>query len=149
MYCIGYDNVKYRCMLWAAIPFLYLLHDEGPMRALVVDDQTEMRALTVTCLRMLGLQCCEVPSGMEALRYLERDTQFDVLITDLRMPQMNGLELLSEVKRRYPWLPVILVSSAGDVDICDQAQREGAAYCIDRPYLKQHFEAALRAIYLL
>lgn len=119
------------------------------MRALVVDDQNEMRALTVTCLRMLGLQCCDVPSGMEALRCLELDAHFDVIFTDLRMPHMNGMELLGEVKQRYPALPVVLISSAGDINVLEQALRQGAAYCIDRPYLKQHFEEALRAIRVL
>jgi CheY-like chemotaxis protein len=119
------------------------------MRALVVDDQLEMRALTVTCLRMLGMQCCDVPSGRDALRCLERDAHFDVMITDVRMPYMSGMELLGEVKQRYPSLPVILISSAGDATVLEQAMQQGAAYCIDRPYLKHHFEEALRSIRLL
>jgi CheY-like chemotaxis protein len=119
------------------------------MRALIVDDQKDVRALTVTCLHMLGLECCDVPSGREALHCLEQGVEFDVIVTDLHMPYMNGLELLKEVKRRYPLLPVILLSASGEASALQQAYQQGAAYCLERPYLKGHFEEALRAIRLL
>lgn len=82
-------------------------------RVLIVDDEPAVRRVCQRILRGAGFDVTCVASVDEALVSLERDV-FDLLITDIRMPQRNGLELVAEVKGLYRWLPVIVISGFAD-----------------------------------
>ena len=86
-------------------------------RVLCVDDEHKIRQLVTDCLETLGHRVTAVANGNEALRMLEKRAKegvpFQVVITDLGMPDMDGHQLSHEVKRRYSGLPVIMMTGWG------------------------------------
>jgi CheY-like chemotaxis protein/HPt (histidine-containing phosphotransfer) domain-containing protein len=87
-------------------------------RVLIVDDnQTNRRILNLQCVSW-GMDCLVLPSGQEALRVLDSGTTFDMAIIDMLMPEMDGLLLAQEIKKRSapPFMPLILLSSLGKHD---------------------------------
>ena len=85
-----------------------------PMNKLVLlaDDNEKVRRALARVLEEEGYTIVEAASGKEALSHLNSSTEFDLLITDLAMPDMDGLQVLTEVKRTDPDLPVIAMSGA-------------------------------------
>jgi CheY-like chemotaxis protein len=83
-------------------------------RVLVVDDNHTNRLILQKLLEYWNLVPVLASTGMEALDILSRDTQFDLMLTDMQMPFMDGIELARSVKKKYPSMPVILLSSLGD-----------------------------------
>ncbi len=97
------------------------------IRILVVDDSAVDRRLISGLLdRLSDSQVHTAQDGLEAAEILdERD--FDLVITDMIMPRMNGLTLVERIRERYPRLPVILITSQGSEEIAIEALRRGAA----------------------
>jgi two-component system chemotaxis response regulator CheY len=83
---------------------------------LIVEDSPTMRSLVVSALEELGgpIRVTEAASGFEALRALPRD-QYDLIVTDINMPDINGLELVSFVKQNaaYRGIPLLIISTEG------------------------------------
>ncbi len=99
---------------------------------LVVDDDAEMRELVHDVLKDRGHQVTIAGSGQEALRQLSEE-DYAVVITDLRMKGMQGLELLSEVKRAYPDIGVVLMTAFGSVETAVEAMKHGASDYLTKP----------------
>ena len=106
----------------------------GPLakRILVVDDQESMREMLADLLDLMGLTVSTVGSGAEALRLLE-DQEVDLVITDLNMPQMDGMELMKQVKAAHPGLPVIVITGYGTFNTEKQVLSNGADGYIPKP----------------
>ncbi|AME22907.1 hybrid sensor histidine kinase/response regulator [Burkholderia sp. PAMC 26561] len=85
-------------------------------RILVIEDDVDVRNFLVDCLKMLGYTVTEAAQGRLGLERLHKDNP-DLLMVDFAMPGMNGLEVISEVKRTHPQLPVILATGYADVDV--------------------------------
>jgi two-component system response regulator HydG len=101
-------------------------------RVLVVEDEAGARALLCGLLEQIGFDVSAASGGREALaRLLIADV--DVLLTDLRMPGLDGLGLLSEARHLYPDLVVILMTGSADVQTAVRAMREGAADYLTKP----------------
>lgn len=79
-------------------------------RILVVDDEEEVREILAETLEDFGYAVLTAASGEEALPFLARDHGVALVITDVRMPGMSGLELADEVRRRWPAVKVVLIS---------------------------------------
>ena len=96
-------------------------------RILIVDDALTDRALAGGLLKK-SLECTifEAPDGNAALAQIEQQLP-DLVLTDLDMPGLNGLELVAAVKEEYPLIPVILMTAIGSEDIAAQALQQGAA----------------------
>lgn len=89
----------------------------GGRRVLLVDDEALVRSTLADALRAQGFEVEEADGGQAALARLGGPGSFDLLVTDLAMPGMDGLELLREVRRRCPGLPALVVTGyAGDAD---------------------------------
>lgn len=88
--------------------------DAAGARVLVVDDEPMVRTVTSKLLRMRGHVVTEADGGPAALALLGDDGPFDIVVTDLSMPEMSGRELATIVRARFPALPVILLT--GDTD---------------------------------
>ena len=87
-----------------------LTHDEAfAPRVLLVDDEPLLLESMKAILKLSGFDCRTAEGGFDALRHL-RETPPDILISDLRMPNMSGFELLAIVRRRFPQIAVIVIS---------------------------------------
>lgn len=106
---------------------------ETERRALIVDDDKAVGTILTQLLRQRGIRADYVPSGAEALRFLE--TQIvDLVISDLRMPNMDGAELLRELVHLYPDTPVVMLTADGAVGDAVDAMKNGAADFLLKPF---------------
>jgi CheY-like chemotaxis protein len=95
-------------------------------RILVVDDSKVDLELVASLLSDVGHECVRAGNGREALELLQAKTP-DLILTDLQMPEMGGLELVQEVHARYPKVPVVLMTAHGSEEVAAAALRAGAA----------------------
>src|SRR4051794_36062432 len=103
-------------------------------RILVVDDDGASRALMEQILAEDGHRVIAVSDGAEAIRKLEQEGEFDAVVSDIRMVDVDGLEVLDWVHRRAPETAVLLVTAFGNVDGAVDAIRRGAYDYISKPY---------------
>jgi two-component system chemotaxis response regulator CheY len=106
-------------------------------RILIVEDSPTMRALLVSALEELDrpVKITEVASGFEALRELPR-VSYDLILTDINMPDINGLELVSFVKNNAAFrsIPLVIVSTEGSERDRDKGLRLGADAYLVKPF---------------
>jgi two-component system response regulator HydG len=101
-------------------------------RVLIVDDDAEMREALEVVFAAAGHGCEIAPDAIAALEIVDRQT-FDVVVCDVVMDGMSGLELLDRVKRTHPALPVIVISGAGGVSQAVDAVKRGAFEYLVKP----------------
>ena len=112
------------------------------MRILVVDDQQDILDSVGSDLSDLGHHLHLVQSGEEALETLQREV-VDVVITDLKMPHMDGFEVLRRIKKISPHTEVIMITGHGDINAAVQAMREGAFDFLTKPVRLRELMASL------
>ena len=100
---------------------------------LVVDDEPSLRTVLSANLKREGYLPIVAADGRQALAALERET-VHVVVTDLRMPGLDGLGLLQEVQARWPHVPVILITAHGTVDTAVEAMKRGAFDFVTKPF---------------
>src|SRR2546426_11914541 len=105
-----------------------------PARILVVDDDGASRALMVQILAEDGHAVIACSDGAEAMEQLDHAPEFDVVVSDIRMVDVDGLEVLDWVRKHAPETPVLLVTAFGNVDGAVDAIRRGAYDYISKPY---------------
>jgi DNA-binding NtrC family response regulator len=110
-----------------------LSKDDLRIRLLIVDDEQSIRKLCVTVGEALGFVCLEAESGDSALALLEEQPAHMVL-TDMVMPQMSGLEFLEKVKKLLPRTEVALMTGHGSIETAVQAMKLGAYDYITKPF---------------
>lgn len=93
-------------------------------RILVVDDDPSLLELLVDTLNAIGYTTTSAGNGVEALEILKHDS-FDLMITDIKMPEVDGLQLLRKVRHHYPLLPVLFITGVASQDIIGQATPDG------------------------
>ncbi len=109
------------------------------INVLVVDDNANMRIMLRADLERLGHSVHEAGNGVEALLLLERKP-IDVVITDLKMPEMDGKTLLSKAKPIYPDVLFIMISAHGTIQDAVEAMKLGAADYITKPFETSEIE---------
>jgi DNA-binding NtrC family response regulator len=102
-------------------------------RILIVDDEDGMRRLLGRVLSREGYETTTVARGAEALQQVARE-HYDLVVTDIKMPEMDGLQLLDELKEYDPSLPIIVMTAYGTVENAVQALRSGAYDYIAKPF---------------
>lgn len=113
---------------------------------LVVDDDDEVRSAIYDALVELGLQATPKPNANDALRELEH-SEFDCVLTDVKMPGIDGIELCRRVSGDRPNVPVVVMTSFGDVDAAVSALRAGAFDFVTKPLaVEQLGEVLQRAL---
>jgi CheY-like chemotaxis protein len=119
-----------------------------PSRVLVVDDSRTMRSIVrkILSATRFRLDIFECEEGIEALKQI-RTGKFDLVILDYNMPGLNGLETLSEIKRQYPWVEVIIMTSARDEAVAERARTAGATAFLKKPFYLADVDAVLHSIY--
>ena len=113
-------------------------------RVLVVEDELNIRLLIAFVLQQMGWEVVEAESGVDALQHLEWDAEFDLVITDILMPFVNGIELIEELKRHYPNI-LILVTSAHTPESLE-ALEKGANLSLPKPFSKQQLVDCVHAL---
>jgi two-component system C4-dicarboxylate transport response regulator DctD len=109
---------------------------------LLVDDERELRESAREWLSVVGFSASVASGGEEALAMLA-EAPVDVLVTDVRMPGMDGIELLETARLRDPAMPVVLLTGHGDVPLSVEAMRRGAHDFVEKPYDADHLVAVL------
>jgi len=100
---------------------------------LVVDDDNAMREMMVSMLESAGIRARAAASAAAALEAL-KETEFDVVLSDIRMPGRDGIELLGEIRELRPDTPVVLMTAFGSIDSAVAAMRAGAFDYIPKPF---------------
>src|SRR5262245_21180002 len=117
--------------------------DEKNGSALVVDDDPAVGKVLSAQLSQAGIACLHVPSAEAALALL-RERPVDVVITDLRMPGASGIELLDEIVKRWPEIPVVMMTAHGTVGIAVEAMKKGAADFLLKPFDREEILFTVR-----
>lgn len=100
--------------------------------ALIVDDEKSIRDLLSRQLKHLGYDSLAVPNGQKALEQMARQ-RFDLVMLDIRMPQMSGLEVIRQLRQSYPDSCVVMLSAVVDVEVTASALSLGADDYITKP----------------
>ncbi len=113
-------------------------------RILVVDDDELVRPTVSAMLRALDFEVVEAPNGKEALQYVSK-TDFDLILTDLFMPEFDGFELILKIREVASGTPIILMTGGGTYypsrseglnDLTTSAEFFGASFVINKPFRK-------------
>lgn len=100
---------------------------------LVVDDSATTRMLiTITLKKEASYRITEARDGTEAMSKLEREP-FDMVVTDINMPNMNGLELIAQVRAKHKELPIIVITTQGEEGDRDRGLAQGANAYLTKP----------------
>jgi two-component system NtrC family response regulator len=100
---------------------------------LVVDDELNYLTVMEALLEEAGYEVITAGSGLEAIK-IAGDSDLDLVLTDMKMPKMSGIELLDEMRRLYPDLPVIIMTAYGTVEKAVTAMKKGAFDYILKPF---------------
>ena len=103
---------------------------------LIVDEERGQRDILSTILKGAGYRIAAVPGGREALLELEGDA-FDVILTDLKMQGMSGMELLESVVDANPRQCVVMMTAHGTIDSAVEAMKKGAFDYLEKPLERQ------------
>src|ERR1041384_3231233 len=112
-------------------------------RILIVDDDAGQRSLLDSFLRSQGFNTIPVESGERALQTL-RETSVSMMISDVRMPGMSGLETLRRARQEHAILPVLLVTAYADIREAVGAMRDGAVNYLTKPIDLDELLASVR-----
>jgi PAS domain S-box-containing protein len=123
-------------------PRLLVENGSRGSRILLVDDDSLVSMNTAYMLMDLGHSVLEAPSGAHALRLLESDAEFDVVITDYAMPAMTGVDLAAKIKQIQPKMPVIIATGYADLP----PQGPLGFPRLNKPYTQKQLAEALEAV---
>ncbi|MBI1247354.1 response regulator [bacterium] len=110
---------------------------------LVVDDNPHSRESLCDAAAIIGYRAVSCGSGREALDLLAKQP-FDVVVTDLQMPGMDGLQLVREVRAKHPQTQLVMVTAHGSIHTAVDAMRFGALDYLEKPVQLEPLEAAIR-----
>ena len=106
---------------------------------LVVDDDTGVRTVFSSILRKEGYRVTAVKNGYEAIKVIDEES-FDLALVDLRMPGLDGIQVLEKIKSRRPQTRVIIYSAYGLVEDAVEAMRKGATDYLNKPFSPNELE---------
>ena len=120
----------------------------GPRKILVIDDETSVRDALRMILEDEGFEVVSASRGVEGVE-LARRSRFDLTITDLRLPDMSGLDVLSAVRFAHGGGRAILISAHATREVCAEARTRGAVGVLHKPFppseILRHVAGALAA----
>jgi two-component system NtrC family response regulator len=109
----------------------------GKARILFVEDDASGRELGLYNLRKAGYEADAAETGEQALELFSAD-RYALVITDLKMPGMSGMQVLAAIKKQAPDLPVLVITAYGSVDVAVDAMKQGAYDFIGKPFNREH-----------
>jgi CheY-like chemotaxis protein len=119
-----------------------------PHRVLVVDDSLTMRGIVrkILVASRFRLDISDTHEGIDALKQIGSG-KFELVFLDYNMPGLNGVETLSEIKRQYPHLGVVIMTATADDVIADKARAAGATAFLKKPFYPADIDAILHRIF--
>jgi CheY-like chemotaxis protein len=119
-----------------------------PSRVLVVDDSATMRSIVRKILQAsrFPMEVAEAEEGIAALQQVGSG-KFDIVFLDYNMPGLNGVETLAEIKRQFPRMEVVMITSTQDEAIAERARAAGAAAFLKKPFYPADIDAILHSLY--
>ena len=112
-------------------------------RLMIIDDDTSHLASLVKIFQKLKLEVIGVPRGREALKLIEEQV-FTVILSDLMLPDIDGLELLTQLKERQPQVEVVMMTAYGTIERAVEAMRVGAYDFITKPFRRAEIERVIK-----
>ncbi len=113
-------------------------------RILVVDDEEPIREVVCAMLQNASYRCEQACSGSEALRILRDDSNFQLVLTDLMMPELDGVGLLEKLRKQHEDLPVVMVTAVHDISVALAAIRNGAYDYLLKPFERDQLLAVVQ-----
>jgi putative nucleotidyltransferase with HDIG domain len=113
-------------------------------RILVVDDEESIREVVSSMLSVANYKCRQASSGIEALALLESGEEFELMLTDIMMADLDGLGLLERTKEKFPDMPVVMVTAVHDISVALSAIRNGAYDYLLKPFEREQLLATVR-----
>ena len=114
-----------------------------PDRILVVDDEEAIREIVSSMLTFAGYSCLQAASGVEALAVLNSGEEFELMLSDLMMAELDGIGLLERTKERFPDMPVVMVTAVHDISVALAALRNGAYDYLLKPFERDQLLATV------
>lgn len=117
-------------------------------RVLVIEDHALVREALVRALDQLGMPCehAQAACASEAMALIESGQEYDLVLTDLMLPDMSGFSLVSVLAHRFPTIPVVVVSALADEASVKRALKAGAAGFISKALSSDQLVAAIRSV---
>ncbi|HET8759560.1 MAG TPA: response regulator [Nitrospiria bacterium] len=128
--------------------FFGLVHSGSRGRVLVVDDEADVRKAVNLALTKSGYDVVEADDGKRAVEVINSDDNalcVDVVICDIRMPRVNGVEAIAYFRREFPTLPVIVLTGFPDVQLATSLLKQGVADYVVKPVERDTLAAAVEA----
>lgn len=116
---------------------------ESTVDCLVVDDEPRLRQVLVHLMRSDGFRCFEAGNGLEAIDILQRQP-VTLILSDLRMPRMDGNELLKQVRTRWPDTAMVLITAVADVEVAVSCLATGAMDYLTKPFHLEEVRARVK-----
>lgn len=113
---------------------------------MLIDDSATLRIQVRRALADAGFGVIEAVDGLDALEQLERHTQIDLIVCDVNMPRMNGIEFVAAVAARDGAPPVIMLTTEGHPDLIHTAKACGALAWMVKPFNPEHLVAAAKKL---
>ena len=120
-----------------------MLPDPVSKRLLIVDDDPDIRQVFQDRLEALGYTVETAGNGFEAMSAMGTMLPTGVLL-DFMLPAINGLQVLHEIRRLYPMLPVVIITANEDEDFAARAMAAGADEVVFKPVENEHFKQVVR-----
>src|SRR2546429_2924018 len=113
-------------------------------RILIVDDEDPIREVVSSMLTSANFNCRQAASGMEALALLDSGEEFERMLSDLMMANLDGIGLLEKTKERFPDMPVVMVTAMHDISVALNSIRNGAYDYLLKPFDREQLLATVR-----
>lgn len=114
---------------------------------MIIEDDEEMRSLLKDFFEEEGFETDSVSNGVDALRILSKD-HFDLVITDIRMPGLTGLDILPRIRRLKPDIPIIVMTAHGSDDVRRRSFERGATIYLEKPIHLNKLRTVIREMVL-
>lgn len=118
---------------------------------LVIDDDDHIRQMICNILEREGYVAVQAANGIEGLRALKRLATFSLVITDILMPEKEGIETIREIRNDFPWIRILAISGGGILipeNYLNLARSMGADAILSKPFGKKELLSAVESLYL-
>lgn len=115
-----------------------------PARVLIVDDEPRLRQVLARLMSRDGFECRDAADGAQALAVLEEGGTMPLVLSDLRMPGMDGIELLKRIRERWPDTAVVMITAVADVEVAVSCLALGAMDYLTKPFHLEEVRARVR-----